>query len=101
MICHVALGQTAPGKRKEAEEWCLQVAAYVNKKYPSANAQVMQNISGQNEGVLYVEMWDSLGAQEQASAALDVQSDFQALLAKYEGLFVPGSVHHNYYRVVK
>lgn len=101
MICHVAFGQIAPGKWKEAEEWCLQVAAYVNKKYPSANAQVMRNISGQNEGVLYVEMWDSLGTWEQASAALDTQAKFQALMAKSEGLFAPGSVHHNFYRVVK
>lgn len=73
----------------------------MNKKYPSASAQVMQNISGPNDGILYVDMWDSLGTWEQAVAALDTQAEFQALMAKSEGLFAPGSVHHTLYRVAK
>lgn len=101
MICHAASGQTAPDKGKEAVQWCLQVAAYVNKKYPSANAQVMQNINGSHEWILYVEMWDSLGAWEQASAAIEADPAWQALAVKYGEMFVPGSVHHNFYRTVK
>ena len=101
MICRAANGQIAPGKWKETEEWCLEVAAYVNRQYPSANALVMRNISGQNEGILYVDMWDSLGAWEQAVASLDTQAEFQALMAKSEGLFAPGSIHHTLFRVVR
>lgn len=101
MICHVGFGQAAPGKEKEAEQLLLQAAACVNKKHPSANVQVMRNISGQSEGILFVDMWDSLGAWEQASAAMEADPDWTVLVAKGEGLFAPGSGHHNFYRIVK
>lgn len=100
MINHVASGTIVPNKDKEAVQWLLKLAAYVNKKFPGANVQIARNINGTNDRAHYRETFDSLAAWESAEAILDADPDWQALLAQWEGLIVPGSVEHNFYRIV-
>jgi antibiotic biosynthesis monooxygenase (ABM) superfamily enzyme len=100
MIYHVASGTIEPGKEKEAEEWLLELADYVNQKFPGAHVQIARNINGANDRAHYMESFDSLSAWESASATLRDDGDWQALLARWQGLVVAGSVEHNFYRVI-
>jgi hypothetical protein len=100
MVYHVASGDIVSGKEKAAEQWLLKVAAYQNNRFPSAKAEILRNINGPDNRAHYTDSWESLGAWESASKQLDADSDWQALFTDVDSLIVPGTVQHNFYRVV-
>jgi len=100
MVYHVVSAEISPGKRQEAEQFVLKMAAYVNQRFPGANAHVIKNINGNQDNMHYVETFESMGAWEASEKDLETDADWLSLVGGGGGLAVPGSAKHNFYQIL-
>ena len=100
MIHHVASANIVAGKEKEAEQWLLKVAAFVNQKFPGANSQVLRHFDGKGNRIHLMDTWESVGVWEVASNKTEADPGWQPLMQKAEGLFDFDSFERHFYRVV-
>jgi NIPSNAP protein len=100
MIKRIVSADVTPGQDKAAEAWMLKAAAFINKKFPSANAHFQRNMSGPANRAHYVTTFDSLGAYEAFDKAFEADPEWQPVADEIEGLFVPDSFQVSFYRIL-
>ncbi len=102
MITYVRSAEAERGTVNDAVAWAVQVANWINGKFPDTTVQVMRNISGSIHGLHWVLNAESLGEFEQIMGQIEADSDYQNMIteAREKGYFVQGSLQDNYYRSV-
>ena len=101
MILHVGSFNQVPGNDEEAEKHLLKLAAFLNKKLPESNAQILRNYDGLINRMHIVDTHESVAAWEAARDANDADPDFHALLAEGGDLFDLGSLESHFFQVVE
>ena len=102
MITFVRSAEADRSHVNEAVGWAVQVANWINGKFPDVTVNVMRNISGSVFGLHWVTNAESLGEFEQIMGQIDADPEYQNMLteAREKGYFVQGSLQDNYYRSV-
>lgn len=100
MIHHVASANIVPGKAKQAEQFLLKVAAFVNQKFPGTDSHVLRNFDGKGNRIHILEIWNSVGAWEVASSQNETDQDWLALMQEITGLFDENSIERHFYQIV-
>tara|TARA_Y100000031_G_C8162077_1_gene357513 strand:+ start:20 stop:331 length:312 start_codon:yes stop_codon:yes gene_type:complete len=98
VIYRVRSTEVTCSKANQAIAWALKVTNWVNEQSPTTNSQLLRNISGDSFGFHWVTSAESLGELDEAIAAVEVDPEYQALIAEARsgGYLVPGSVTDNF-----
>lgn len=99
MIDHVA-SLSIVGEEKAAEQLALRLAAFINRKFPGANARILRNFDGKLNRLHLVDTYDSIAAWEAARDSNDQDPQWQSLIGSGDGLFDFNSLEGHFYQVV-
>ena len=90
-----------PGKSREAMQWAVNIAHWINEHYPDVNVQVMRNITGPRWQVHWVVRCDSLTIWDQTSAKINADPGYQEVISGAEELVVQSTWMDNFYAEVE
>jgi len=85
MIYFTRSADIKSGKLKEAFEYAVKIAAYVNENH-GTNFKVLRNVGGVGQQVHWLATYDSLAAYEAASARILADAGYHAVAAEANGL---------------
>jgi hypothetical protein len=99
-VHEVASADIQSGKGQEAWAWAIKSAEYVDKNNPGGvQTDVVQNVTGSGNRVIWVSVHDSLGDAETFREWMEADEGFQNILAESEGLMDWSTFDRQYYRV--
>jgi hypothetical protein len=92
MIKVVRSVRVQAGKRREAEQWAHEAADWVNARFPGANLQVYREVFGAAGTLYWIGDAEDVATVERRGAEREADPQWQALVARGAGLFLPGSI---------
>jgi hypothetical protein len=80
------------GREAEAVQQAKAIAAFVNKRFPTANVQVFSEVFGKPGTLYWIGDIENAGAMENLDNQLNADPEWPALLMQGDGMFVDGSL---------
>jgi len=99
MITWIRTATALPGKTGEAVAFAKEIAGPV-KRVVGRDVTVSTAFGGPLAAIAWIAHYDNAGQVEEANAKLAADREYQTILAKAHGLFVPGSGHDQMWRQV-
>ncbi len=90
----VRFQRVGQGTGAQSLVWALEVAKYINEKFPQNPVQVYTERFGDVAKVYWVSDWDNIATLDARQEAIQADEGFVTMIVKaqQDGLFVPGSV---------
>ena len=99
-VHEVASADIQSGKGQEAWAWAIKAAEYVDKNNPGGvQTDVVQNVIGSGNRVIWVSEHDSLGDVEKFREWMEADEGFQNIFAESAELMDWSTFDRQYYRV--
>ena len=92
MIKLIQSGRPLPGKSREAMQWAREVADWLNARQPGSNVQVFTEVFGASGTIYWLGDVEDIATIERQVAERRSDSDWLALMARGDGLLLPGSL---------
>jgi hypothetical protein len=80
------------GKAREAVQWAQDAANWINERQPGSNLQVFREVFGHAGTLYWVGDAENVAMIEQRTAEREADPEWQVLVERCAGLFLPGSI---------
>lgn len=99
MVYFVRSARVIVSRSKEAVEWALKVADYIDKNFSTA-VEVLMNVTGPQNELHWIARKESVGEFEKTMVQLLADPDYLEMLTEGQELLVDGSTVDHYFRSV-
>ena len=89
-----------PGKIREARQWAVRIAKWVNEHYPEVNVEVLRNITGPRWQVHWVVRCESLAVWGEVSPKMNADPGYQEAISGAQEFVVQSTWMDNFYERV-
>lgn len=97
MITFLRTAAIAPGKDAAAIAFAREVAAHVKKSY-GTDVELLRPIGGNPQRIAWSTRYPDFAGWEASRARMAADPQYQEILAKSIGIFVPGSLNDAYWQ---